>query len=79
MLTYKITTDEAENYHQTKKFGVISEGCTGVWGQGDTMNEAEAEAIAQIRIAFPDAESWDDEQTDFQVIADCWAYEIEDK
>ena len=66
MLTYTVTTDEAEIYHQTKKFGIISEGSDGVWGQGDTMADAEAEAITQIRIAFPDAESWDDKQTDEQ-------------
>ena len=74
MLTYKVTTAEAEIYHQTKKFGIISEGCTGIWGQGDTRADAEAEAVAQIRIAFPD----DAGQTDEQLLAGCWAYEIED-
>ena len=40
MKTEIITIETADKFCQTKKFGIISEGCTGVWGEGDTIDEA---------------------------------------
>lgn len=41
-----VTKEYADKLGQTKMFGVISEGCTGVWGDGDTLDAAIADAEA---------------------------------
>ena len=35
-----VTKEYADKFSQTKKFGIISDGCTGVWGEGDTIEDA---------------------------------------
>ena len=35
-----VTAEYADKFNQTKKFGIISDGCTGVWGEGDTIEDA---------------------------------------
>lgn len=40
MKTEIVTKEYAEKFCQTKRFGIISEGCTGIWGDGDTIEEA---------------------------------------
>ena len=44
MKTEQITPAQAATISQTKTYGIISEGCTGVWGEGDTVEEAIADA-----------------------------------
>lgn len=49
MKTEKITLAEAEKINQGKKYGIISGGCLGVWGEGDTVEDATEEAVRIIR------------------------------
>lgn len=48
MRVIKITTEQATKNNQTKKFGIISEGCTGVWGEGETIEQAQADALKSV-------------------------------
>lgn len=43
-----INKKTADRYYQAKKYGIIGEGCNGVWGTGDTISEATADALAHI-------------------------------
>ena len=45
----KVTTEEANHVEQTKKFGVISDGASAVWGQGDTAEEAIMDATKNMK------------------------------
>ena len=40
MKTEIVTKEYAAKFSQTKTFGVISEGCIGIWGEGDTIDVA---------------------------------------
>jgi hypothetical protein len=35
-----ITKETADKFCQTKKFGIVSEGCIGIWGEGDSIDVA---------------------------------------
>lgn len=62
----KVEKDYAARYQQTKRFGVISEGCIGVWGEGRTLDAAISDAKRNQK-EFAGAVSMDG----------CWAMEIE--
>jgi hypothetical protein len=62
----KVEKDYAARYQQTKRFGVISEGCFGVWGEGRTLDAAISDAKRNQQ-EFAGAVSMDG----------CWAMEIE--
>lgn len=44
MKTEKVTAEYAAGFMQEKKFGIISEGCNGVWGEGSSIEDALADA-----------------------------------
>jgi len=60
-----VSAEYASKYSQAKRFGVISEGCTGVWGEGDTLGEAKADAVANMVEGCGVAD-----------LAGCWVMEI---
>lgn len=62
----KVEKDYAARYQQTKRFGVISEGCIGVWGEGRTLKAAISDAKRNQK-EFAGAVSMDG----------CWVMEIE--
>jgi hypothetical protein len=62
----KVEKDYAARYQQTKRFGVISEGCIGVWGEGRTLDAAISDAKRNQK-EFAGSVSMDG----------CWAMEIE--
>lgn len=44
MKTREIDGVEASKINLTKKYGIIGEGCVGIWGEGNTVDEAVADA-----------------------------------
>jgi len=66
MRVKQITKEEALRISQTMRFGVISEGCIGVWGEGDTLECAEANAL-ENQCEYAGASD----------LSDCWATELQ--
>ena len=44
MKTRTIDQAEASKINLTKKFGIMGAGCDGIWGEGDTVEEAMTDA-----------------------------------
>ena len=44
MKTRKIEQAEADKINLTKKYGIMGDGCDGIWGEGDTVDEAVTDA-----------------------------------
>lgn len=74
MKTELVTLETARKYNQTKRYAVISENCSVIWGEGDMVEEAEADAIKNMRetcgLILVDAEFR--EKTDAELLARCW-------
>lgn len=62
----KVKKQYAAKFQQTKRFGVISEGCIGIWGEGSTLDAAISDAKRNQK-EYAGAVSMDG----------CWAMEIE--
>jgi len=44
MKTRKIDAEEAKKISLTKTYGIMGDNCMGVWGEGDTIEEAKTDA-----------------------------------
>jgi hypothetical protein len=44
MRTRTIDQTEASKINLTKKYGIMGDGCDGIWGEGDTVEEAMTDA-----------------------------------
>ena len=82
----KIDVSTARKYSQEKKYGVIGDNCMGVWGDGDTVEEAIQSAVEYIRSEFSGqlTKFIDDEnggheveKTDSEILSECWVMELE--
>lgn len=62
----KVEKQYAAKFQQTKRFGVIAEGCIGIWGEGATLDAAISDAKRNQK-EYAGAVSMDG----------CWAMEIE--
>lgn len=68
-----INEDQARSIEQVKKYGVISEGCSGVWGEGDSETEAIQNTFDYLITETPEKTS--DEIDDF-IEKQCWLTEL---
>ena len=79
MNTTKINKIEAKKISLTARYGVIGDGCLGIWGEGRTVEAARMDALSAIRRQFPEWELLDAEtgegKTDQQLLDGMWIVE----